>query len=84
VQERLLSLIICSDSSGIALFNLLEKELLRLDLSLSDVIACSFDGASNMKGIYNGLQAHLKNYNSNIVYTHYMGHVLNLVDRVYN
>jgi len=79
VQERLLSLIVCIDSSGIALFNLLEKELLRLDLSLSDVIACSFDGASNMKGIYNGLQAHLKNYNSNIVYTHCMGHVLNLV-----
>jgi len=46
VQERLLSLIVCSDSSGLGLFNLLEKELLKLDLSLSDVIACSFDGAS--------------------------------------
>jgi hypothetical protein len=51
VQERLLSLIVCRDSSGIGNFNLLEKELLKLNLSLSDVIACSFDGASNMKGI---------------------------------
>lgn len=49
VQERLLSLIVCSDSSGIALFNLLEKILIKLDLSLNDVIACSFDGDSNKK-----------------------------------
>jgi len=32
-----------------------------------------------MKGIYNGLQAHLTNNNSYIIYTHCMGHVLNLV-----
>lgn len=79
VQERLLRLIVCSNSSGIAHFNLLEKELLKLNLSLNDVIACSFDGASNMKGIYNGLQAHLINHNSNIIYTHCKCHVLNIV-----
>jgi len=79
VQERLLSLVICHDSSGKALFELLNEELKNLRLSINYIVACSFDGASNMKGIYNGLQAHLKTYNPKIVYTHCMGHVLNLV-----
>lgn len=79
VQERLLSLIVCHDSTGIGIFSLVENELKKLKLSLIDVIACSFDGASNMKGIYNGLQAHSKYYNYNIIYTHCMAHVLNLV-----
>jgi len=43
---------------------------------LNDIVACSFDGAANMKCIYKGLQAHFKSVNSNILYTHYMGHVL--------
>ncbi|XP_025406602.1 uncharacterized protein LOC112680656, partial [Sipha flava] len=42
--------------SGLALFELLKKELKRVGLPLNDIVACSFDGASNMKGIYNGLQ----------------------------
>lgn len=79
VQERLLSLVICHDSSVNALFELLNEELQNLRLSINDIVACSFDGASNMKGIYNGLQAHLKINNPKIVYTHCMGHVLNLV-----
>ncbi|XP_008179735.1 zinc finger MYM-type protein 1-like [Acyrthosiphon pisum] len=79
VQERLLSLVICHDSSGKALFELLNEELKNLRLSINDIVSCSFDGASNMKGIYNGLQAHLKTNNPKIVYTHCMGHVLNLV-----
>lgn len=79
VQERLLNLVVCHNSSGIGLFNLLKEEIKKLGLMLNDIVACSFDGAANMKGIYNGLQAHLKSVNPNIVYTHCMGHVLNLV-----
>jgi len=79
VQERLLSLVICKDSSGIALFKLLEDNLKLHGLLLEDIVACSFDGAANMKGIYHGLQAYLKKVNPDIVYTHCMGHVLNLV-----
>lgn len=48
VQERLLNLIICHDSSGIGLFNLLKKELTELKLFISDTVACSFDGAANV------------------------------------
>jgi len=32
-----------------------------------------------MKGIYHGLQTYLKKINPDIIYTHCMGHVLNLV-----
>ncbi|KAL4098359.1 hypothetical protein QTP88_022988 [Uroleucon formosanum] len=78
IEERLLSLVVCSDSSGLALFNLLCNILQSLSLSLTDVIGCSFDGAANMKGAYNGLQAHMKNSNPLIVYTHCLAHVLNL------
>ncbi|KAL4105165.1 hypothetical protein QTP88_020437 [Uroleucon formosanum] len=60
--------------NGIGLFNFLKEELQKLGLMLNYIVACSFDGAANMKGIYNGLQAHLKSVNSNIVYTHCMGH----------
>lgn len=48
-------------------------------MKLEDIVASSFNGAANMKGIYHGLQAYLKKVNSDIVYTHCMGHVLNLV-----
>ncbi|VVC30162.1 Domain of unknown function DUF4371 [Cinara cedri] len=64
VQERLLSLVVSSDSSGLALFNLLCNVLsIPKNLSLTDVIGCSFDGSANMKGAYNGLQAYMKNSN---------------------
>jgi len=79
VQERLLSFVICHDSSCNALFELLNEKLQNLRLSINDIVACLFGGASNMKGIYNGIQAHLKTNNPKIVYTHCIGHVLNLV-----
>ncbi|CAI6346479.1 unnamed protein product [Macrosiphum euphorbiae] len=82
VQEQLLSLVVCIDSSGIGLFNLLKEELQKLGLKLNDIVACSFDCAANMKSIYKGLQAHLKSVNSNIVYTHC--NVLNLVMSEYS
>lgn len=72
VHEKLLKLVIVYDSSG-------KGEFHKLTLDVSKVIGCSFDGAANMKGPYNSLQAHLKNNNSLCVYTHCVGHVLNLV-----
>ncbi|CAI6376308.1 unnamed protein product [Macrosiphum euphorbiae] len=79
IKERLLSLVVCHDSSGIALYNLLENMFMSMGISMKNIVACSFDGAANMKGTYNGLQSHLKNSNPNIIYTHCMAHVLNLV-----
>lgn len=79
IKKRLLSLFVCHDSSGIALYNLLENMFMSMGISMKNIVACAFDGAANMKSIYNGLQSHLKNSNPNIIYTHCMAHVLNLV-----
>lgn len=79
VHEKLLKLVVVYDSSGKGLYDLISSEFHKLTLDISKVIGCSFDGAANMKGPYNGLQAHLKNNNPLCVYTHCVGHVLNLV-----
>ncbi|XP_008178490.1 zinc finger MYM-type protein 1-like [Acyrthosiphon pisum] len=80
VYEKLLKLVVAYDSSGIGLYNLIAKEFSEIDLDMNKIVGCSFDGASNMKGVYNGLQSHLKkNANPSCIYTHCLGHVLNLV-----
>ena len=67
------------DRSGAALYEHINTELSKQGISTCKLVACSFDGASNMKGCYNGLQAHLKDANPDLIFTHCMGHVLNLV-----
>lgn len=79
VYERLIAFVEVKKSTGLALHNLLAEELGKKDLKMENIIGCSFDGAANMSGQYNGLQAHLKNINPNIVHTWCYAHVLNLV-----
>lgn len=82
VYETLLKLVVAYDSSGIGLYNLIAKEFAEINLDMNKIVGCSFDGASNMKAVafYNGLQSHLKkNANPSCIYTHCLGHVLNLV-----
>jgi hypothetical protein len=62
------------------LYNLITKEFAEINLDMNNIVRCSFDGATNMKGAYNSLQSHLKkNANPSCIYTHSLGHVLNLV-----
>lgn len=62
------------------MYNLIASEFIKLGLDISKIVDCSFDGAANMQGAYNGLQAHLKNSENPLcVYTHCVGHVLHLV-----
>lgn len=79
VCERLLEIAVVNDSGGLALYELIKLKLSEYGIVTSNIIACSFDGANNMKGCYNGLQAHLKKENKDLIYTHCMAHVLNLV-----
>lgn len=79
VYERLLEIVVVNDSSGLALYELIKLNLSKCGIATPNIIACSFDGANNMKGCYNGLQAHLKKDNEDLIYTHCMAHVLNLV-----
>ena len=79
VQERLLRIMIVNDATGKGLYDRLKDILTKFYLSMSDVIACSFDGAANIKGDYNGLKAHTVKENPLALYIHYQAHVLTLV-----
>lgn len=56
----------------------------KLNLDWSAVLAVCFDGASNMSGSYNGVQAKCKEKNSKLMYVHCYAHCLNpmLVDSI--
>ena len=74
-RERLLHLLNIHDASGEGLFNEIKKLFETFELDTSDVVGCSFDGAANMKGEFNGLKTKL----AAAIYTHCQAHVLNLV-----
>jgi len=78
-EEKLLTLVVSHDGTGLGLYDKVVQELVKHGLSPKNIIACSFDGASNMSGIFKGLQARLKQDNPDLVYTHCAGHCLNLV-----
>jgi hypothetical protein len=81
VYEKLLKLVVAYDSSGIGLYNLITKEFAEINLDMNNIVVCSFNGAANMKGVYNGLQSHLKkNKNLSCKYTHCLGHVFKFSD----
>ncbi|KAF0695675.1 zinc finger MYM-type protein 1-like, partial [Aphis craccivora] len=48
-------------------------------LDIRNIISSAFDGASNMSGRYNGLQAALIEVSPSIIYTHCYAHSLKLV-----
>ena len=62
-----------------ALHEIVKSDLEKHDLSNKQVIDCSFDGASNMRGQYNGIQAKLKQENKNVIFVHCEVLKLNLV-----
>ena len=78
-RERLFRLVNVSDSSAQSLHSLLEKSLEEVGVKLDMCVGDSFDGAANMSGVYNGLQALLKQVRPSHVHTWCYAHVLNLV-----
>lgn len=79
IFERLLKLVVVKDSSGKALYDLLKQNFEKCGISMTQIVGCSFDGAANMKGAYNRLKAHISKDNPDLIYTHCMAHVLNLI-----
>ncbi|CAL9706094.1 unnamed protein product [Knipowitschia caucasica] len=62
-----------------ALFQLLQDALIRFSLPLNKCRGQCYDGASNVSGIRNGLQARVQTIEPRAQYTHCTAHVLNLV-----
>ena len=65
-------------TEGETLYELIKDVFRKLGLSLENVVAECFDGASNMSGVNRGLAARMKECSPLAIYIHCYGHLLNL------
>ena len=67
-------------TTATALFAVIIKAFESKDVSFEKLVAQTYDGASNMSGCYNGLQAIVKEkVGDNVIYVYCYAHSLNLV-----
>ncbi|XP_045456064.1 zinc finger MYM-type protein 1-like [Melitaea cinxia] len=79
VYERCVSFIKISSHTGLYLFNILQAFLETNGLLLDNCRGQSYDNAANMAGVYNGVQALLKEKKKSADYVPCAAHSLNLV-----
>ncbi|XP_042410148.1 zinc finger MYM-type protein 1-like [Zingiber officinale] len=79
VIERFLAIVHVSDTSAISLKKAIDELFAKHKLSLSRLRGQGYDGASNMRGEYNGLKALILKENSSARYVHCFAHQLQLV-----
>lgn len=79
IQERLLSFCATPKTDAASLFSLLQTSVTTEGLKLENVIGQCYDGASNVRGEYNGVQAKVKEISPIALYVHCYAHRLNLV-----
>ena len=76
-------LLFCKRASGttsLEIYNCIAAALTNKGISFEKLVAQTYDGASNMSGCYNGLQAIIKEkVGDHVVYVHCYAHRLNLV-----
>ena len=78
VKERLFSVQNVMDASASGIFQMLKGNLEGHGLKMENIVGESFDGASNMRGQFNGVQKLIKDVSPNSLYTWCYAHVLNL------
>lgn len=78
VNEKLIAIVECSNSSGHGMFELLQTVLKNNNLNLKMCIGNATDGAANMQGIYNGFTAWLEKFSPGQVHVWCYAHILNL------
>ncbi|KAL9682817.1 hypothetical protein QQ045_014626 [Rhodiola kirilowii] len=79
VKERFIGVIHVKDTSSASLKNAIDSLFSEHGLSLKSVRGQGYDGASNMKGEFNGLRALISEENSSAYYVHCFAHQLQLV-----
>ena len=68
-----------NQSNG-TIYNLISEKLISKSVSFDKLVAQTYDGASNMSGCYNGLQAIIKEkVGEHVAFVHCYAHTLNLV-----
>ena len=78
VRERFFDLVHVSDTKAITLKNGIFYILSRHDLNVQNIRGQEYDGASNMRGEFNGLQALVANECPYAYYVHCLAHCLQL------
>ncbi|CAB4028589.1 zinc finger MYM-type 1-like, partial [Paramuricea clavata] len=79
-SEHLLSCKRASGTKAMELYNLISETLVSKGVSFGKLVAQTYDGASNMSGCYNGLQAIIKEkVGKHVAFVHCYAHTLNLV-----
>lgn len=80
IYERLIAIVESPYTTGQALFELFNKVMDNCNLDWkNNLVGQSYDGAANMRGTYNGLQAKIYNINTRAVYIWCYAHHLNLI-----
>ncbi len=78
IHEDVLGLVQLPDTKSKTLFSVIKDVLIRCSLSISMCRGQGYDGASNMSGIRNGVQALVKKECDRALYVHCLAHSLNL------
>lgn len=79
INERLLGVIPCDDTSGKGFHTMLKNVLEENGLKVENCIADSTDGAANMQGKYNGFSTKMIEENNEHIHIWCHSHILNLV-----
>ncbi|XP_044355557.1 52 kDa repressor of the inhibitor of the protein kinase isoform X3 [Triticum aestivum] len=79
VQEKFVGVVHVEETTSSYLKSCIDLLFSQLGLNLEQVRGQGYDGASNMSGEFNGLQAKIMNENKSAYYVHCFAHKLNLV-----
>jgi len=80
VNERLVAVRETATTTGQHLFTMLEEIFNEMNIDWKNyLVGQSYDGAASMRGVYNGLQAIVKEHNPYAIYVWCYAHRLNLI-----
>ena len=79
VKESFVGIVHVKDTTAANLKSCIDSLFAKLKLSLKQVRGQGYDGASNMRGAFNGLQSLIMRENNSAYYVHFFAHQLQLV-----
>jgi len=79
IKERLIAVVHVQETSASCLKSNIDKLFAKYGLSIKQIRGQGYDGASNMRGEFNGLRALIERENNSAYYIHCFAHQLQLV-----
>lgn len=78
IKEEFMTFVPCVDITGRTIANNILQKLEEWGLDVQDLRGQGYDGAANMSGKFQGVQARIKELNDKALYVHCASHCLNL------